>query len=74
MEAYEHQHIWDREVAAGGTAEGAAGAWARGGWIVPQTSKEGKAASALKPCKAKALDRACECFEKRPVWNLHHRR
>ena len=36
-----------------------------------QTSKEGKAAAALKPAKANALDRALRMwFEKRPYWKL----
>ena len=37
----------------------------------PQTSKEGWAASALKPGVAKALDRALRMFyEKRPDWKF----
>jgi len=41
--------------------------------LMPQTSKEGSTATALKPAQAKALDGPCECFsEKSPIWNLHH--
>ena len=32
------------------------------GFVVPQTSKEGSTALALKPAQAKALDGPCECF------------